>query len=274
MQSGDDVLSQKLFRDPLVHFLLLGVILFAGHALWANFVTRADRQLIVDTREIARQSDLFMIENGRPPSDAELQGIIVAYVEEEVLARDAQALGLDVDDTVVRRRLAQKMRLLTDAGIVPPPSEAALNAWFETRQGDYLQPERRTIQHVFFSDDRRDDAKADAASADLTDWSRVGDPFIIARQLGPVDRLKVQQDYGGAFARAAFETKPNTWSAPVRSPFGIHRLRVIDVLPKVEPGFADVRDNVLADWMDDARRARAVQSLRDRVAKYDVIVEE
>jgi len=267
-------LTRKLLRDPLIHFLLLGAALFIFHAIWSHFVTRADRQLIVDTREIARQSDLFMIENGRPPSDAELQGIIVAYVEEEVLAREAQALGLDADDTVVRRRLAQKMRLLTDAGLIDPPPTADLQAWFDARQDDYVRTERRMIQHVFFSDDRRNDPVADAVAADLSDWTRVGDPFIIARQLGPVDRLKVQQDYGGAFARAAFETDTNVWSGPVRSPFGIHRLRVIDVVAKVEPGFADVRAEVLADWMDDARRARAVQTVRDRVAKYDVIVEE
>jgi len=117
-------LSRKIFREPLVHFLRLGAGGFAAHAVWTHFVTRADRQPVVDTREIARQSDLFMIENGRAPSDAELQGIIVSYVEEEVLAREAQALGLDEDDTVVRRRLAQKMRLLTDAGVSPPPPEA------------------------------------------------------------------------------------------------------------------------------------------------------
>lgn len=267
-------MNRKVFRDPLIHFLLFGAGLFVVHAAWSHFVTRADRQLVVDTREIARQSDLFAIENGRAPSDAELQGIIVAYVEEEVLARDAQALGLDEDDTVVRRRLAQKMRLLTDAGIIPPPSEADLQTWFDDRQADYIQPERRTIQHVFFSDDRRDDAKADATAADLSDWSRVGDPFIIARQMGPFSRIKVQQDYGGAFASAAFEANANIWSGPVRSPFGIHRLRVIEVQPTVEPDFADVRAAVLSDWMDDARRARAVQTVRDRVAKYDVIVEE
>lgn len=267
-------MSRKILRDPLIHFLVFGAALFAVHAVWSHFVTRADRELVVDTREIARQSNLFVIENGRPPSDAELQGIIVSYVEEDVLARDAKALGLDVGDTVVRRRLAQKMRLLTDAGIIPPPSETALEAWFNDRKADYIQPERRVIQHVFFSDDRRNDAKADAAAADLTDWTRVGDPFIIARQLGPVDRIKVQQDYGGAFARTAFETEPNLWSAPVRSPFGIHRLRVTDVRPQVDPDFPAVRDPVLADWMDEARRARAVQSVRDRVAKYDVIVEE
>lgn len=267
-------MSRKLFRDPLIHFLLFGAALFAAHAVWSHVVTRADRQLVVDTREIARQSDLFMIENGRAPNDAELQGIIVAYVEEEVLARDAQALGLDEDDTVVRRRLAQKMRLLTDAGIIPPPSDADLQTWFDARAGDYVQPERRLIQHVFFSDDRRNDAKADAAAADLSDWTRVGDPFIIARQIGPIGRTKVQQEYGGAFARVAFEADRDVWSDPVRSPFGIHRVRVTQITPRVDPEFSDVRAAVLSDWMDEARRARAVQSVRDRVAKYDVIVEE
>ena len=267
-------MNRKILRDPLIHFLLLGAILFAFHAAWSHVVTRADRQLIVDTGEIARQSDLFTLENGRPPSDAELQGIIVAFVEEEVLAREAKALGLDEDDTVVRRRLAQKMRILTDAGVIPAPGEAELQAWFEARRDDYVRPERRAIQHVFFSDDRRGDAKADAAAADLSDWTRVGDPFIIARQFGPDTRTKVQQDYGGAFARAAFETAPDVWSDPVRSPFGIHRLRVTEIVPRAEPDFAAVREAVLADWMDAARRERAVQTLRDRVAKYDVVIEE
>jgi hypothetical protein len=270
----DRVLTRKILRDPLIHFIVLGAALFAAHAIWSHFVSRADRKLVVETREIARQADLFSIENGRPPSDAELQGIIVAYVEEEVLARDAKALGLDEDDTVVRRRLAQKMRLLTDAGIIPPPSDAALEAWFNDRKAAYSQPERRIIQHVFFSDDRRENAKAEAAAADVSDWTRVGDPFIVDRQLGPVGRVKVQQDYGGAFARTAFEIKRDVWSDPVRSPFGVHRLRVTDVRPQTDPDFAAVQGDVLADWMDEARRARAAQSLRDRVAKYDVIVEE
>jgi len=274
MISGALPFMSKLSRDPLIHFLALGALLFVGHALWSTLVTRADRQLIVETREIARQSDLFTIENGRAPTEAELQGIIVAFVEEEVLTREGERLGLDQDDTVIRRRIAQKMRLLTDTGPVTEPSEAELKTWFNTRREDYAVAERRSLQHVFFSDDRRADAKADAGVADLTDWTQVGDPFIIARELGPLSRNKVQQDYGGPFASTVFDAEIGVWSDPVRSPFGIHRIRVTEVIPRIEPDFTRAREEVLADWMDEANTARVDQAMRDLVAKYDVIVEE
>ena len=260
--------------DPLIHFLVLGAVLFAGHAMWSAWVIRSDRQLIVDMREIARQSDLFMIKNGRAPTDAELQGIIFAFVEEDVLAREAETLGLGQDDIIIRRRLAQKMRFLTDAGAVSEPSNADLRSWFDARQERYAVPERRSLQHVFFSDDRRDDAKADAAVTDLSDWERAGDPFIVAQNLGPISRNKLQQDYGDAFARTAFEVELRVWSTPVRSPFGIHRIRVTAVTLRTEPDFAQVRGTVLAEWMSETRQARTEQVVRDMVAKYDVIVEE
>ena len=264
----------KLLRDPLIHFLALGAGLFAFHAAWSAFVTRADRQLVVDTREITRQSQLFAVENGRPPSDPELQGIVLSYVEEEVLAREARRLGLDVDDTVVRRRLAQKMRLLSDSGAIDAPDEATLQAWFDARAAQYASPERRAVEHVFFSDEGRADPVADARAADLADWQAAGDPFIVSRTLPPTARAKMQQDYGGAFARIAFELEPGTWSGPVRSPFGIHRLRVTEIIPARPPSLEDSRARVLADWTDAQREARAAQGLRDMVARYDVVIEE
>lgn len=264
----------KLTRDPLIHFLVFGVLLFIAHGLWTTHVTKSDRRLVVDTREIARQSDLFSIENGRRPTDAELQGIIVSYVEEEVLAREAEALGLGEDDTVIRRRLAQKMRLLTDSGPIADPGDEVLRDWWAERRADYGLPERRLLQHIYFSNIDRADARADALRADLTDWESQGDPFIVAREFGPVTLTRTAQDYGPDFAREAFDMALNVWTDPVQSPFGIHRIRAIQILPAVDPDFPDVRDRVLSDWMDEARKERAAQTLRDRVAKYDVVIEE
>lgn len=264
----------KIFRDPLIHFLMFGVLLFGAHGLWSSYVDRADRELRVDTREIARQSDLFVIENSRAPSEAELQGIIVAHVEEEVLAREAMKLGLDVDDTVIRRRLAQKMRMLTDAGPIDPPEARALQSWFDARRDDYAVAERRIVQHIFYSTDKRVDPVGDASQADLSDWARAGDPFIVARQFGPVPRTKVAQDYGADFAEATFRIAPGDWSEPVRSPFGVHRIRVTEVQPATAPELTDIHDRVLRDWTEAARSNRAAQDLRDRVSRYDVIVSE
>lgn len=272
-------IAMKFTRDPLFHFLLLGAVLFAAHGLWSKYVERADRALIVDTAEINRQAGLYAIENGRPPNDAELNGIILAFVEEAVLAREARRLGLDHDDTVIRRRLAQKMRLVADTTSVSEPTQDELTDWFETHRAHYVTPELRTVQHVFFSDEGRSDPVADAASADMSDWTRVGDPFIIARQLGPVSRTRLQQDYGGAFADAAFDQtlsgeEPSLWSDPVRSPFGVHRVRTTAVTLRVEPAFAAVIDAVREDWRENARREASAQALRTMIARYDVVVEE
>ena len=264
----------KLLRDPLIHFLILGALLFAGHALWSAHVTRADRELVVDTREITRQSELFAVENGRPPSDAELQGIVLAFVEEEVLAREAVKLGLDEDDTIIRRRLAQKMRLLGEQAAPPAATDAELRAWFDADPERYAQAERRAVEHVFFSDEGRADAVADASAADLSDWKAVGDPFIVSRTLPPLSRAKLQQDYGGAFARAAFEAEAGQWSAPVRTPFGVHRLRVSEIVPRVEPDFASARAAVEADWSARARDRARTEALREMVERYDVVITE
>lgn len=267
-------MKRSLWRDPLIHFLLFGTVLFAGHALWATITANAERQLIVDTAEINRQAGLYAIENGRPPTDDELNGIILAHVEEAVLAREALRLGLDDDDTVIRRRLAQKMRLVADGTAVETPSNDALRTWFDDRKSDYVIAERRTIQHVFFSDEGREDPKADASSADLSDWQRAGDPFIVARQVGPITRLKLQQDFGEAFANGAFLLPLEEWSDPVRSPFGIHRVRAIEIMPEQAPDFDALRDQVEADWLDQARREASAQAIRDMITRYDVVVQE
>lgn len=267
-------MNRSLWREPLVHFLLFGAALFALHALWSVWTDRSERQLIVPTAEINRQASLYTIENGRPPSEAELNGIILAFVEEAVLAREAERLGLDVDDTVIRRRLAQKMRLVADATPIAPPSDETLRSWFDDRADHYVTPEQRTVQHVYFSDDGRDDPRADALSSDLSDWERVGDPFIIARQVGPISQTKLQQDYGEAFSRAAFETEINEWSAPVRSPYGVHRVRAIERIPAAVPDFKAQKSAALTDWMDAARREASAKRLRDMIENYDVVVEE
>lgn len=265
-------------KDPLVHFLIFGAILFAGHSVWTAVTDRTDRQILVDTAEINRQAGLYAIENGRPPDETELNGIIVAFVEEAVLAREAERLGLGHDDTVIRRRLAQKMRLVADATPVGEPTDAQLMDWFSAPENDYGLPETRSVQHVFFSDEGRSDAAADAASpateAALSDWQSVGDPFIVARQIGPISRAKLQQDYGQAFADAAFAAGSDDWSAPVRSPFGVHRLRILDISPAVSPAFEDVKAAVRADWLDQTRREASAQAILDMIGRYDVVVQE
>ena len=267
-------MRRNLWREPLIHFLLFGAFLFTAHALWTSWTDRTDRQLIVPTAEISRQASLYAIENGRPPSETELNGIILAYVEEAVLAREARRLGLDEDDTVIRRRLAQKMRLVADATPVDQPDDNTLRTWFDTRSAQYNVDERRRLQHVYFSDRDREDPRADAMAADLTDWRKTGDPFIVDREVGPLTQSKLQQEFGEAFSQAAFAVPQGQWSDPVRSPFGVHRIRVSDILEAQAPDFDRQRERILVDYLDQARREASAVALQGMLTHYDVIVEE
>jgi len=100
----------KLIREPLVHFILIGALLFAGHHFWSKAFSKEDYTIYVSDTEIRRQAEIFASENQRQPTDEDIQGLIFAHVEEQILMREAQRLGLEADDTIIRRRLAQKMR--------------------------------------------------------------------------------------------------------------------------------------------------------------------
>ena len=105
---------QKLWREPLVHFTLLGAALFAGHALWQRAVTKADYTITISAAELERQAVIFAGENRRQPTDEDIQALLFSYVEEQALMREAQKLGLGDDDTIIKRRLAQKMRFMIE----------------------------------------------------------------------------------------------------------------------------------------------------------------
>ena len=123
---------KNLLREPFVHFVLLGGLLFAGHSLWQKHVVKTDHTIFVDPAEIQRQAQIFASENQRQPSETDLDGLLFAHIEEQALMREAKRLGLDEEDTIIRRRLAQKMRFMIEDVSVPElPEKAELQAWFK-----------------------------------------------------------------------------------------------------------------------------------------------
>ena len=94
----------RLHREPLVHFIILGALLFAGHMLWQTHISKADYTITVTADEMERQALIFAGENRRAPTDEDLKALLFAHVEEQALMREAQRIGLGEDDTIIRRR--------------------------------------------------------------------------------------------------------------------------------------------------------------------------
>ena len=216
----------------------------------------------------------------RPPTREELGRLVEDFVREEVLYREALALGLDLADLVVRRRLVQKMEVLAFAGSAPP-GDAGVMGYFLAHREDYRVPERVTFAHAFFSTAARGaraaaDARAALAGlrrAGAADAAGAGDPPVAASPVTAATRRQVADRFGAEFADAVFALEPGTWAGPVPSAYGQHLVLVTEHAAARLPELAEVSGRVAAD-MDAEHRAGAVDAMYARLrGGYEVTVE-
>lgn len=266
---------RKVIGSPLLHFVVLGaVIFFADGALEA----RAQRDIHVSADVVLRLVDLWRGQAMREPSAAERASLIETHIREEILYREARALGLDRDDAIIRRRLAQKIEFLAeDVADVEAPDAATLDAFYASRAETYRTPERVTFVHVFFAG--ADAAqRAQAARADLAaspdDWHQIGDPFMLRREYAERPLAEFAASFGTEFAGALAAAPTGAWSGPATSTYGSHLLRVDARLPSELPPLAAVRETVVSDWVAVERERRNQQHYQDLRARYRIVIEE
>ena len=270
----------RRLRDPLVVFVLLGIGVFALDGWLAGGETA--RPVIEITQdEVEGLRARWIAQWGREPTGDELQTLVDEAVDEEILYREAQRLGLDRDDAIVRRRLAQKLTfILEDAGATGPPSEAEVEEYYARHAERYRRPGRTTFDHVFLSGDSRTDPAGDAAvllgelrgGGDSGDdgWQRLGDPFMLARTYTNRSDQEIAGLFGRVFADAVAGLPGSGWNGPVESTYGMHLVRVNGRTSSRTPVLAEVRDRVTADLREDRRRERSLAAYQDLRDAYQV----
>jgi hypothetical protein len=246
----------NLLREPLVHFLIAGSLLFGGYEWLNRGVPRpeAANPVRIGKGELRWLSETFASQWHRQPTADELRDLLATLVNEELLAREARALGLDQDDTIIRRRLAQKLAfLIEDTSRIVEPDEAELRRYHAAHAERYRTEALVSFRQVMFSPQRRPNAEGDArqALAALTPASTEppeGDPLLIERSFADIDARAVSALFGASFAEILFGLPPGSWSGPVRSSFGVHLVQVT-LMRGAEPRrFEDVRQAVSEDW--------------------------
>ena len=265
--------TPRWLRDPLVVFVLLGIGVFALDGWLAGGET-ARPVIEITLDEVERLRARWIAQWGREPTGDELQTLVNEAVDEEILYREAQRLGLDRDDAIVRRRLAQKLTfILEDAGETGPPSEAAVEEYYARHAERYRRPGRTTFDHVFLSGDSRTDPAGDATAllaevraGEAGGWRQLGDPFMLARSYADRSDQEIAGLFGRRFAEAVAGLPVGGWNEPVESTYGMHLVRVNGRAASRAPALAEVRDRVVADLREERRRERSVaayQALRD-----------
>jgi len=275
----------KLLREPLLHFFALGALLFLVYALVSDvFTSDAGRSIEITEAEIQLLAETWQRQWQRPPTEEELRGLVQARVREEVLYREALAVGLDQNDAVVRRRMVQKMELLSeDLALLADPTDQELQAFFQERLEDYRVPPLVAFSHVYFNPDRRGAAVEEDARRALAEIRaqtpspqtapELGDRFMLQYDYPLLSPLEVQQAFGARFSETLFELEPG-WHGPIVSGYGLHLVYVRERVESRIPQYAEIRDRLVADY-NRMRSDRAKDALYQGLAtRYDVKIDE
>jgi len=274
---------KALLREPLAQFLLLGGMLFLFFE-WRGGGSGPGSNRIVITRGLSEHLAAgFARTWQRPPTDAELKGLIDEHIKEEIATREAVAMGLDRDDTIIRRRLRQKLEFLVeDAGDQAPPTDAELQAWLDEHPESVPQESRVALRQVYVSPERHGpSARADAdkllgrlrAAGPGAKSDALGDPTMLPKELplGPLS--EVVRTFGTEFAQRIDALEPGKWSGPVESPYGLHLVLVTERVAPSRPALAEIRAMVEREFTAERRQAQ-LQALYERLlAKYTVTFE-
>ena len=273
---------KKLLKEPLVHFLALGAVLFGIGILRGEGAGPATNRIAITPGTVERLLQGFRLTWQRPPTEDEFRGLVEDYLKEEVLYREALEMGLDRDDQIIRRRMRQKLEFLT-ADLVESiePSDEELQARLNANVDLYRQEATVSFAQVYIGE--RDGAEQDRTRAMAlleelrtnpnADPEQMGDPFMYPathRDMRERDLLGV---FGEEFTAQVVELPVGEWSGPITSAFGLHVAR-LDSLDLGRPSeLAEVRDAVYRDLVS-ARTREAEQRYFDALlAQYTVTVE-
>ena len=273
----------KLLREPLIHFLALGAGLFLLFALVGGSDDDRTDRITVSTGQIELLAEGFARTWQRPPTPQELSGLVDDHIREEIYYREAMAMGLDRNDTIVRRRMRQKLEFFTDDMLAAvEPSDEELEAYLAENQERFRVAGRISFEHIYFNADRRGDAAAgDAerlrvrlAAAPELETEQFGDGLPLPRKYADAPADKVGSRFGSVFAEQLADVSVGEWAGPIESGFGLHLVFVRDRQPGRVPDFDEIRVVVEREWRAERRveaKEMFYQGLRER---YEVIVEE
>jgi len=270
---------RDLLREPLLHFLVVGLAIFLAAQAWRG--AHDTRRIVVTPERAAELATKYRLQFGTPPSPAQRETLVAAYVQEEALYREGKAMGLDREDEIVRRRISQKVEFLQqDRGLPAEPAPAALKAWFEAHAADYATPVRTTFSHLYFSTDAVGDGPARAHAAAALTALRAGaspadagaDPFPDLNAYAAQSRVEAARLFGDSELARALDTAPlGQWSGPYRSGYGWHLVRAEARVPAGRPAFDAVRDRVREDYLHAAQRTANAEALARLKARYTVV---
>ena len=276
----------RLFKEPLLQFLVIGAAIYGAYALFASPEDDyRDNTILVDANRIDAMISEWESRWNRPPTRQEIDGLIQSYIKEDVLYRQAVAMGLNEDDPITRRRMAQKLEFLTsDLASFQQPAEGELEQFFEENQEAYRDPDLISFTQIFIDPDARGDAtlvdaaqileQVKAAGEPSEETLLLGDRFMLQNYFAAATELDIRRQLGSGFSEQVMKLEPGQWYGPVLSGYGVHLVFVYDFAQAEPASLENVKDRVLEDWHTVKREEFNAEFLKSLKGRYEIIVEE
>jgi len=268
----------KIIREPLLHFLLIGGGLFLLFNMMNVETVEKPNRIVVTQGQVALMADKFTQTWERPPSNEEIDSLIDNYLLDEVYYREALALGLDEDDSVIRRRLRQKMGfILEDITTLLDPDEKELTTYMDTHAEQFRVQPQVSFRQVYLSRDTRTDIDADAREI-LTrlrageDPQQQGDRIMLADAYTLTSRDDIKRRFGESFAHQLLTVEPGEWTGPLNSSFGGHLVLIAEIKPGRIPDLAEVKEEVKGEWLLARKEELKQNTFRMLLKNYEVVM--
>jgi len=271
---------RRLLTEPLFHFLVLGALLFGIYA-WMHHADsdQGYGPVRITSKDVAYLAELWQRQQERPPTHAELHALVTGYLKEELLGREARAMGLDQDDLIIRRRLAQKVEFIVeDTARLAQPTQDDLRRFYDANRTMFQTRSQISFTQVFFDPKKHQHVAVDVQAA-LVALSRggepahLGDPAPLDATVRDEDMQAVEGLFGQSFANAVFSLTPGAWRGPISSSFGLHLVRVAQVQPARQLEFSEAEPQVRESWLEEHQREIKQQYYAGLLKKYDVSID-
>jgi hypothetical protein len=251
---------RRLLREPLLHFAVLGGLIFLLFAAFDDTEVKPDDLIVVTPERIRQLTAGYNSVWKRMPTEDELDALIEGHIREEVYYREALALDLDRNDAVVRRRLQQKMEFLMDTGsYLREPEAGELEAYFAANEEAYRDAPHLAFEQIYFgkSPDPATVTRSLSAlqSSPDTDPGALGKHTLLPAELGLSPPVATDSVFGKGFFERLAELPPGAWAGPVKSAYGVHLVHIFETVAARTPPLEEVREAVLGDW----RAAKALE---------------
>ncbi|MGI9401246.1 MAG: peptidyl-prolyl cis-trans isomerase [Rhizobiaceae bacterium] len=271
---------RRLIREPLVHFLLAGIAVFALYSVTEqNMPTTENEKIEVGPGRIANLKEVFARSRQRPPTQQELEGLVNSFIKEEVNYRESLKLGLDRNDTIIRRRLQQKLEFLMDpsAGELEAADEE-LEAYLKENSDKYRLPAAYKFQQIYIDPSKRDNPIADAqemlslleTNVEAANSDQIGDPTLLPASVGLITENRIAANFGREFAEALADVETGQWTGPIKSTYGVHLLLIDERVDPRDPSLEEARRAVVRDWQIDKRHEISDARYQKLLENYDV----